>query len=68
MGDAAMVVGHAKNHQVTITGTMAKDEDKDVLKASGLTMIAFCKQRQEEVPQNPELWSARHSLEGSPFG
>jgi len=43
MGDAAMLARHANNHQVTITGTMAKDKDKDVLKASGLTMIAVCK-------------------------
>src|SRR5437867_10333559 len=40
MGDAGMLGRHANNHQVTITGTMAKDKDKDVLKASGLTMIA----------------------------
>ena len=43
MGDAGMLGRHANNHQVTITGTMAKDKDKDVLKASGLTMIAVCK-------------------------
>ena len=43
MGDAAMLARHANNHQVTITGTMAKDKDKDVLKASGLAMIAVCK-------------------------
>src|SRR5436305_13637145 len=43
MGDAALLSRHANNHQVTITGTMAKDKDKDVLKASGLTMIAVCK-------------------------
>ena len=43
MGDAAMLSRHANNHQVTITGAMAKDKDKDVLKASGLTMIAVCK-------------------------
>ena len=43
MGDAALLARHANNHQVTITGTMAKDKDKDVLKASGLTMIAVCK-------------------------
>src|SRR6266705_1840186 len=43
IGDAALLARHANNHQVTITGTMAKDKDKDVLKASGLTMIAVCK-------------------------
>ena len=43
MGDAGMLARHANNHQVTITGTMAKDKDKDVLKASGLMMIAICK-------------------------
>jgi hypothetical protein len=43
MGDAGMLARHANNHQVTITGAMAKDKDKDVLKASGLTMIAVCK-------------------------
>src|SRR5260370_16770559 len=43
MGDAALLARHANNHQVTITGTMAKDKDKDVLKASGLTMTPFSK-------------------------
>ena len=43
MGDAGMLSRHANNHQVTLTGTMSKDKDKDVLKASGLTMIAVCK-------------------------
>src|SRR5438552_1324310 len=43
MGDAGMLARHANNHQVTITGTMAKDKDNDVVKASGLTMIAVCK-------------------------
>ena len=42
-GDAKMLAGHANNHQVTLTGTMAKDKDKDVLKASDLKMIAVCK-------------------------
>src|SRR2546428_10442824 len=42
-GDAALLARHANNHQVTVTGAMAKDKDKDVLKASGLTMIAVCK-------------------------
>ena len=43
MGDAALLSRHANNHQVTLTGTMAKDKDKDVLKASDLKMIAVCK-------------------------
>jgi hypothetical protein len=43
MGDAAVLARHANNHQVTITGTMAKDKDKDVLKAGDLKMIAVCK-------------------------
>jgi hypothetical protein len=30
--DAGLLAGHANHHQVTITGTMAKDKDKDVLK------------------------------------
>ena len=42
-GDAKMLAGHANNHQVTLTGTMAKDKDTDVLKASDLKMIAICK-------------------------
>ena len=43
MGDAKLMAVHANNHQVTLTGTMAKEKDKDVLKASGLTMLAICK-------------------------
>jgi hypothetical protein len=43
MGDAKLLSGHANNHQVTLTGTMAKEKDKDVLKASDLKMIAVCK-------------------------
>ena len=43
MGDAKLLSTHANNHQVTITGTMAKDKEKDVLKASDLKMIAVCK-------------------------
>lgn len=43
MGDAKMLSAHANNHQVTITGTMTKDKDKDVLKANDLKMIAVCK-------------------------
>src|SRR6266446_10035305 len=36
-GDAGLLARHANNHQVTVTGTLAKNKDKDVLKASGLT-------------------------------
>src|SRR5215510_5443745 len=43
VGDAKMLAAHANNHQVTITGTMTKDKDKDVLKATDLKMIAVCK-------------------------
>ena len=43
MGDAKLLSAHANNHQVTITGTMAKEKDKDILKASDLKMIAVCK-------------------------
>jgi hypothetical protein len=42
-GDAKLLAAHANNHQVTITGTMAKEKDKDVLKATDLKMIAVCK-------------------------
>jgi hypothetical protein len=41
-GDAAMLAAHANNHKVTITGAMAKDKDKDVLKATNLQMLARC--------------------------
>ena len=43
MGDAALLDRHANNHQVTLTGTMAKEKDKDVLKATDLKMISVCK-------------------------
>ena len=43
LGEKLRLARHANNHQVTVTGTLAKDKDKDVLKASGLTMIAVCK-------------------------
>jgi hypothetical protein len=43
VGDAKMLAAHANNHQVTITGTMTKDKDKDVLKATDLKMLAVCK-------------------------
>jgi uncharacterized protein YdeI (BOF family) len=43
VGDAKMLAAHANNHQVTITGTMAKEKDQEVLRASDLKMIAVCK-------------------------
>jgi len=43
MGDAKMLAAHANNHQVTITGTMTKEKDQEVLRASDLKMIAVCK-------------------------
>ena len=42
-GDAKMLAAHANNHQVTITGTMAKEKDQEILKATDLKMIAICK-------------------------
>ena len=42
-GDAKMLAAHANNHQVTITGTMAKEKEQEVLKATDLKMIAICK-------------------------
>lgn len=42
-GEARLLAAHANNHQVTITGTMAKQKDKDVLKATDLKMISVCK-------------------------
>ena len=43
IGDAGMLASHAKSrgrsgHKVTITGSMTKEKDKDVLKASKLQM------------------------------
>jgi len=38
-GDAGMLARHANNHRVTITGNMAKEKDKDVLKATNLQML-----------------------------
>jgi hypothetical protein len=42
-GDAKLLAAHANNHNVTITGTMTKEKDKDVLKASDLKMNSVCK-------------------------
>jgi hypothetical protein len=41
-GDAAMLAAHANNHKVTISGSMGKVKDKDVLKATNLQMLARC--------------------------
>jgi uncharacterized protein YdeI (BOF family) len=42
-GDAGMLARHANNHQVTITGNMAKEKDKEVIKATDLKMLSVCK-------------------------
>jgi hypothetical protein len=42
-GDAKLLSAHANNHQVTLTGTMTKEKEKEVLKATDLKMIAICK-------------------------
>lgn len=45
-GDSATLAKHANNHNVTITGTMSKDNGKDVLKmgaATDLKMNSMCK-------------------------
>src|SRR5215470_7524560 len=45
-GDSATLARHANNHNVTITGTMAKEGGKDVLKmgsATDLKMNSMCK-------------------------
>lgn len=42
-GEAKLLAPHANNHQVTVTGTLGKDKDKEVLKATDLKMIAICK-------------------------
>ena len=41
-GDPTTIDRHANNHKVTLTGTMAKEKDKDVLKVTNLRMIAVC--------------------------
>ena len=41
-GDAGMLARHANNHRVTITGNVAKEKDKDILKATNLQMLAVC--------------------------
>jgi hypothetical protein len=45
-GDTATLTRHANNHNVTITGTMSKENGKDVLKmgaATDLKMNSMCK-------------------------
>ena len=45
-GDSATLSKHANNHNVTITGTMGKDNGKDTLKmgaATDLKMNSMCK-------------------------
>jgi uncharacterized protein YdeI (BOF family) len=41
-GDAGMLARHANNHRVTITGNMAKEKNKDILKATNLQMLSVC--------------------------
>jgi uncharacterized protein YdeI (BOF family) len=43
MGEAKLLSPHANNHQVTVTGTMEKEKDKEVFKATDLKMISVCK-------------------------
>ncbi len=42
-GDTATLTRHANNHNVTLTGAMAKEGGKDVFKASELKMNSICK-------------------------
>ena len=42
-GDAAKLTPHANNHNVTITGTMTKEKDKEVVKAEDIKMNSVCK-------------------------
>src|SRR5262245_20913794 len=41
-GDAAMLDRHANNHRVTLKGSMTKDKDKEVFKATNLQMLSVC--------------------------
>lgn len=41
-GDPAMLERHANNHKVTLTGTLAKEKEKEVFKATKLQMLALC--------------------------
>jgi hypothetical protein len=42
-GDATLLSRHANNHNVTLTGSMAKEGGKDVMKATDLKMNSVCK-------------------------
>jgi hypothetical protein len=42
-GDAKLLAPHANNHQVTITGSMTKEKDKEVMKATDVKMLGMCK-------------------------
>jgi hypothetical protein len=42
-GNTVMLSGHANNHRVTITGSMTKERNQDVLKATNLQMLALCR-------------------------
>jgi FlaG/FlaF family flagellin (archaellin) len=42
-GDAKLLAPHAANHQVTITGSMTKEKDKEVMKATDVKMLGMCK-------------------------
>jgi hypothetical protein len=41
-GDPAMLDRHANNHKVTLTGTLSKEKDKEVFKATKLEMLSVC--------------------------
>ena len=41
-GDPAMLDRHANNHKVTLTGTVSKEKDKEVFKATKLEMLSIC--------------------------
>jgi hypothetical protein len=42
-GDAALLARHANNHNVTLTGSMGKEKNMDVFKATELKMNSLCK-------------------------
>ena len=42
-GDAKMLAPHANNHQVMITGSMTKEQGKEVMKATEVKMLGMCK-------------------------
>ena len=41
-GDATLLDRHANNHKVTLTGSMTKEKDKEVFKATKLQMLSVC--------------------------